>query len=211
MIIKVCAKCKIDLPIESFYVFNRGKYGTQTECKRCQTDNLHKYAISKIGLPQRMYLRQRRNCRERKHEYPNYNVKQLRIWLLSHPIYHELYDNWVESGYKKDLIPSCDRKDNNKTYAFDNIRICTWKENREHCYSDMRLGLISNLIELKPVIQISNDNKIISRYISVSEAGRELRIKSSIISYICLDRYGFKSAKGFKFMHAYEPIKTINI
>jgi hypothetical protein len=45
--------------------------------------------------------------------------------------FYELYNNWIDSGYKKSDKPSVDRIDDYKGYSFDNIQLMTWKENNK--------------------------------------------------------------------------------
>lgn len=50
-------------------------------------------------------------------------------WSLSLPAYHELYKNWVESGYSRKLSPSIDRIDSKKGYEKGNMRWITHSQN----------------------------------------------------------------------------------
>jgi len=206
---KVCTKCKVEKSFNEFTALKYGKYGYQCECKLCHNDRIKLYRKTKNGLIQRIYLLQRKACRERDHKYPLYNLKMLRVWCLSQLKFHELYDNWVDSGYNTNLVPSCDRLDNKKTYMFDNIQIVTWQENKNHCYEDMRNGIIANLKPSIPIIQISINNKIISRFRSSIEAERFMDLNSNKISYIIKTRQSEKIIKGFKWMVAYESVQGI--
>ena len=44
--------------------------------------------------------------------------------------FNRLYEEWVKSGYHKQLKPSIDRIDNKKGYTQKNIHWLTWAENR---------------------------------------------------------------------------------
>jgi hypothetical protein len=50
-------------------------------------------------------------------------------WALSCPRFHELYDEWVASGYDRKLTPSVDRIDSGKGYEPSNMEWVTHSEN----------------------------------------------------------------------------------
>lgn len=44
--------------------------------------------------------------------------------------FDRLFNEWVDSNYKKEFKPSIDRINNKKNYDLDNIQWLSWKENR---------------------------------------------------------------------------------
>lgn len=121
---------------------------------------------SKNRILQKAYKRQVKNSKSRGHKPPNYNRFEFIEWCLNSPIFHLLYSKWVKSGCKKDLIPSIDRLDDSIGYSFSNIRITTWKENREKEYSNP-----NNIIHKKTAVTSYDlDGNKIKDYGSVKDA-----------------------------------------
>lgn len=57
----------------------------------------------------------------------------LEKWIIDN-YYDEfttLFKNWTLNNYNSDDVPSIDRLDDSKGYSFDNMRIVTWREDRE--------------------------------------------------------------------------------
>jgi hypothetical protein len=87
-----------------------------------------------------MYYNQKKNAKARNYALPNYSMVELREWVYSQPNFNELYDNWVKSGFDKNLSPSCDRLDDYKPYSFDNLQIVTWKQNLKNEWNRRKKG-----------------------------------------------------------------------
>lgn len=85
---------------------------------------------SRVGLIAAIYSGQKQSSKARKHPPPAYSRDELTEWLYSKTSFNNLYDKWVESGFKRKLRPSCDRLDDNKGYSFDNIQVITMTENQ---------------------------------------------------------------------------------
>lgn len=60
---------------------------------------------------------------------PEYTRKELYEWLMSLSEFHVLYNEWVNSGYDKWLIPSVDRLNDKIHYMFGNVQLLTWRDN----------------------------------------------------------------------------------
>ncbi len=50
-------------------------------------------------------------------------------WALASPEFHELYEAWVSSGYKRQLAPSVDRTNNAGDYQLENMQWMTAEQN----------------------------------------------------------------------------------
>lgn len=62
-------------------------------------------------------------------DLPSYTKEQFKEWLYDNN-FKELYDSWAKSGYKKELKPSADRKDDFLPYAINNITLADGKKTK---------------------------------------------------------------------------------
>ena len=104
---------------------------TKEEQRIKRNKQLQAYRRTKDGYVRRMYDRQRQRSHKRGLPMPKYTREEFIDWILSKPKFHQLFYNWVLSGYQRKFAPSIDRKDNNKTYSFDNIQLMSWKKHLE--------------------------------------------------------------------------------
>ena len=104
-------------------------------CNKCKST---KYNRSMRGIMNNIYRRQIKNSTKRGHHPPTYTKQELIDYIIKHPMIEGLYNAYVNSKYNSDMIPSIDRIDSSKGYSMDNIQLCTWLENKENNYMDMR-------------------------------------------------------------------------
>jgi hypothetical protein len=150
---------------------------------------------TKDELIARIYTSQKASSKLRGHEYPDYSLEELSVWIHEQPNFDELYSQWAESGFIRPMSPSVDRKDDYKGYTLDNLlRICTFEENRRRLYEDKKSG-INNKIS-RGVNQLTKDGELISTYYSISQASRDTGINVSSICWTALGKY--KTGGGFK-------------
>ena len=151
-----------------------------------------KYGRSKIGLVAKIYHHMVRNTKTRKHDLPNFSQQELFTWCSENIVFNKIYEMWILSNFDQELIPSLDRKNNEKSYTFDNIQITTWKKNKENAYEAIRKNKLKNTSLLngghKKVLQYSLSGIFIDEYISVSEAARQNKIKHQGISNSCTNK-----------------------
>ncbi len=138
---KKCSSCKEIKPVTEFYNHKKQTACKQNYCKQCSTEKFLAYKRTKDGLVTIIYNSQKLNSKQRGHLWPTYSKEGLRDWMFSQKAFHELYDNWKASGFKKELRPSCDRLDDYKAYYINNLRIVTWEENARKAISDMVNGI----------------------------------------------------------------------
>lgn len=50
-------------------------------------------------------------------------------WSLASEVFHQLFDEWEQSGYERKLAPSVDRIDSLRGYELDNMEWVTMSEN----------------------------------------------------------------------------------
>lgn len=162
--------------------------------------------ISKQQKKCDLYSSQLYHSRKRKHPKPEYTRQQFYNWLDTQPKFDRLYDEWVTSGFQRDLAPSVDRIRNNDYYKLDNLQIVTWKENRLKGYMESRLKRKS-----QPVLQYDLQGNFIKEWYSSSLAAKYTNIlKQSIDGCVKYDIY--RTAGGFqwKYKDSDKVIKDIS-
>jgi hypothetical protein len=173
---KKCKTCKKVLPYDKYGKHSETADGYKGSCNVCLRVVTNEYKRSKSGLPARIYNNQKVNSKRRGHPAPDYGVKELRAWLTAQPLFHTLYAAWEASGYERDLVPSCDRKDDSKPYTLSNLTLMTWKENKAKGHQGTRDGSIYNPTLLggghKEVTRVDKVTGECVTFISQSEAAR---------------------------------------
>lgn len=151
------------------------------------------YRHSKNGLINRIYGDQRSNSKKRGHEFPDYNLEELKRWIYSQPNFDDLYQAWAESGFDKKKTPSCDRLSDYHPYSLSNLRLTTWSINDARGRADRRNGI--NNKNSKAVLQLTREGIVIAEHHSGKHACRVTGIESERISACCLGKK--ETAGGF--------------
>ena len=142
------------------------------ECNECCDIRRRNHGRTKNGLITQIYSNQKRRSKIRNHPAPpSYTKEELKEWLYSQKRFHELFDQWKASGFKKDLFPSCDRLDDYKSYSLDNLRLVTWEENNRKGHEDRKAGL--NNKGSKAVVGVHMETGERFQFYSISEASRK--------------------------------------
>ena len=192
---KYCYACETSRAISFFSKDKNRSDGLKYECKICAKNIADAYKRTKRGLISKILQSQRSNVKKRNHKPPNYTLDELYDWVTLQPTFNKLYDNWVKSDYKKELIPSIDRKDDKLSYTFDNIQLMTWKENHDKAGEDIRKGKLVSDKAHKAVIQLTKNGVYIDEFVSASEAARVTGANQASISSCCLGTY--KTSGGY--------------
>ena len=190
---KRCTDCGNVKSLNDFYKNKNFKDGLQYYCKECEIKRKLDYYNSKNGLITIIYLNQKGKSKKRGYALPSYTKMELVKWWFSQHLFHELYTNWINSGYKKGLKPSIDRKDDYKSYTFDNITLTTWDENNKKGHRDRKNGV--NNKDSKAVLQYDKQGNFIKEYYSISQASRDTFTDKSHIGHVC--RGEMKTSGGF--------------
>jgi hypothetical protein len=144
------------------------------KCKQCTKsdvrNNTTNYGLTEKGVIRVIYKTQKGNSIVCKMKPPEYSKKELKLWLYENN-FKELFDDWVASGYKKNIKPSVDRINDFKPYSLDNIQLGTWQDNINHFASDTINGIGKSGKKCKPIMQFL-DEKLIAQYVSYSSAKR---------------------------------------
>ena len=193
-----CSKCGGVKSLDCFGINRANAIGIEYHCKECVNKTGQEYKRSKKGLVSVFYTHQKQSSKTRNHPAPSYSKDDLRDWLFSQQIFHELYDNWVVSGYDKYKKPSCDRKNDYIPYTLSNLRLVTWQDNLDKCGSDKINGLNNKMN--KAVIGTHLITGEVIEFYSMAEADRHFGVKrSSIIR--CVRGKG-KSSHGYKWEYS---------
>ncbi len=163
-------------------------------CKLCYSIQDKEYKRSLKGLPSKMYSNQLLSSRTRCHPKPSYSLKEFRLWLLAEPSYPGLHEAWVNSGYARDLVPSCDRLEDDKPYTFDNIQLTTAKLNLRKQSKQRKYGEDTRVC--KAVIQMDLRGVFVEEFYSIAEAERMVPNAHNIQECI-VGRRGRKQTAGF--------------
>ena len=177
---KTCNVCNKNLPLEAFAIQKAGKDGRRASCKECVKNT---YLRTKEGLIIKMHANQRSKSKKRNHPQPSYTKEQLIDWCLNQPIFHTMYENWVNSNYVTNLIPTCDRLDDYKPYSLDNIQLRTYQENVNKYHRDSQNGI--NTKTAKAVSCFDLAGNWVADYHSLSAAARAFNTSESNIRNIC--------------------------
>ncbi len=112
-----------------------------------------------MRLTSKLYTTQRKSCKERSHEKPEYTLNEFREWIKNNDNFYKILEQWVSSGFKLTMKPTVDRINPFKTYSFSNIRVITVGENNSKSQIDksMVYGLIQKLYATDTNVQAMVD------------------------------------------------------
>jgi len=181
---KECSKCYEEKHLSLFKKDKAIRSGYASICKVCHNKKVFARSKTKTSVINRIFGNQKVKSIKRGHEKPQYDSLEFKQWMLKNEDFNELYQEWENSGYISDLIPSVDRLDDYKGYYFNNIRVVTWRENNKRGHEDMIKGI--NRKSCKKVVRFSKDGKKIDDFFSTKEAERRTGIKRGGISAACL-------------------------
>lgn len=183
--IKTCSKCKASKDVSEFYTDKYETSGLRHKCKDCTKLESFNFSRTRHGLVARIIGDQKKAAKYHDYKKPEYTKDQLKEWLFSKSKFHDLYYNWVKSGYNKELVPSIDRINDYEGYNLNNIQLMTWKENRDKYFKDKITGV--NNKNSMSVYQYDKDDNFIKKYYSQANASRETGVGQQNISK-CINR-----------------------
>lgn len=193
---KTCTKCGLNKSLDEFYKSKRYAKGVTSRCIKC----IQKYNKSIPRLISNIYSNQKKSSKRRGHPMPEYSKEELTNWITSQPNFLNLYEQWVASGFKREMVPSVDRLKDELPYTLSNIRLTYWKENKlKYINGTLRAGNHPNKVSIN---QYSLKGKFIANFDSITEASKKTGILTSSIGMVCSKDTPDKTAKGFVFKYA---------
>jgi len=205
MLYKRCTKCGAIRDLSLFHRRKDGMYGRSSICKACVQNAIRSERRTKHGKIRSIYNCQKSSSKSRNHPAPDYSLKELSEWAAAQKLFHDLFYNWLKSGYDKLKAPSIDRIEISKPYTLDNLRIVTWEENKRNGELDIKNGKVPS--RTKSVIGINIETGERRKYFSINEAVRNTGASRSNIIACCKKRettspsgkkYYKKTAGGYK-------------
>ena len=190
----ICSVCGIDKTAEEFAE-------SRKKCRKCRSEEGRALLRTKEGVIRRIYSSQKTHSKSRGHQSPAYSHKELSSWMLAQPRFHTLYDEWVNSSYKKELKPSVDRIVNSEHYCLGNIQLMTWAENKKKGHEDSKTHQLSTGEPKLVVAKLSLAGEILDTYISIRDAARANGMHASVVHDVCRNRAHHKTAGGFKWAY----------
>ena len=175
---RICKGCGEGKDTSEYY---KNKGVPNGKCKSCVKEQVrlngqkvgNKYDSTEEGVVRVIYKTQKRNQKLRGHGELPYTKNELSFWLYENN-FQELYDCWVSSGKTKDSKPSVDRVDSLLPYTFDNMKLITWKGNRDAQYQDKLEGKGSSGLSCHNLRKINLKGEVVATYTSYSEVRRLL-------------------------------------
>lgn len=125
---KQCAKCLESKSLNNFSASKSNKDGLRGACKACNVKEVQERQKTPRGLIKKIYHNQKMITGKNGRAAPSYTEEELFQWAKSNGL-RELWFAWRDSGYTKDLSPSCDRKNNDISYTLNNLQLVTWRQN----------------------------------------------------------------------------------
>ena len=179
-----CVKCKENKPKSSFSKDKTKSNGLSSYCKGCASIVNKEYRRSKLGIITGLYKHHKYRCKLRGWVL-DYNKDDLMNWCNDQSLFTKLYNDWIASGYSKNLSVSIDRINHKLPYSLSNIQLMTWESNNEK-------GYIENG---HPVLQFDKEGNFIEEFTSINKAGIKNNTCPSSIRKVCIGER--KSSGGY--------------
>lgn len=164
----------------NMYKNNEGKFIT---IGGTSSVNLDKLELEMLQYAKRKYSEMKSRVKRKNFNEIQFTINEFLQWIMNNDNYKKIYSNYADNNKNRKLCPSIDRKDDYKTYSFDNIRLVTWEENKDKYNSDRLVG--KNTKQSKPVISICISTGKKNEYHSAHYASQQTKIDRASINRSC--------------------------
>lgn len=165
-------------------------------------ESLRKYRRTPKGLLTYLYHKQRERSQNRGWPLPNYTLEQLHNRFLIDSQYLDVFNTWVERGFRPEDKPSLDRISPLSPYTITNLQVLTAFENR------LKGDREKLILWGKPIKQFSLKLTEKEQFRSVKEAAKKTGISPhNISSAACHRRF---SAGGYIWCYVNENKELLN-
>jgi hypothetical protein len=197
---QTCTKCLKELPLAHFRIRRDRKKTHRSSCKSCDEFQRITASRTKEGVVRSIYARQKK-AKERGIAPPDYSYDDLASWVFSQPTFTKLFNEWVESGYLREMKPSVDRLDDYQGYTLTNIQLLTFRANHLKGSDHVKTG--KNRKALVPILQFDLEGNFLKEYFSIAEANRVLGKPQHSSCIVAAAKGKQKTAFGFiwKYVH----------
>lgn len=148
MSFKRCPKCHSVKSLREFHRAKANPDGLAYYCKGCANastkaardkspelrEAIRGHRFTPDGWAAAVLCHMRQSAKRRGHPPPVWRTPdELRGYVATFhgDAFRALWSAWADSGFATDLRPSLDRLDDARSYTPDNLRITTWKANRD--------------------------------------------------------------------------------
>lgn len=174
---KTCSKCKRELTSNHFFnaPSGRTKDGKGGWCKECLKKYNYLKTFTYKGRLQKIKTNMVKRAKAKGYEV-SISLDELIAWAEVNN-YAELYENWKQSKFNKELTPTPDRLNALLPYTLSNMQLLTYKDN-------VAKGRIEVKSNHKPVRQFRDGLKV-ADYTSAVAASKATGVTTSNINRVC--------------------------
>jgi len=148
------------------------------------------------GLIDRIYTDQQATSRRRNHSEPNYTQQGLHDKAIKQENFFKLFEDWENSNFRRDKVPTVDRLKDEIGSTFINIQLLSWEDNRNKSYAERKSKTHKTGIE---VVKMDILGNVLQIHPTIAIASRSTKIYRSGISKCLSGKY--KRAGGFTWKH----------
>lgn len=135
--VKKCTRCE---EVKGIDKFSKCGKNLSSICKNCRSDMYYEEKGEAKSIIYKIYRSQKACSKTREMPLPNYTRDELFDWVVSQPHFEKLRSNYIQSGFDKYLVPSCDRLNERLPYTLDNIELVTWEDNFKRSIEVIKSG-----------------------------------------------------------------------
>ena len=118
-----------------------------------------------------MHRKIKERSKYRGHDLPSFSREEFDSFMYENN-YFDLWLNWRDSGFSKELVPSVDRLNDNAGYYFGNMQLITWEENNTKNKRSSNKGIAI------PIFAYCLENNTLRLFKSSKDCDKALSLRS---------------------------------